>query len=245
METGNWKANNIFCFCVSFSRLITIYDCRVVLEWNATGKDETDIRGTLTIPEVSHENTLDGVSDYQYEWSMTASSGEHSSVNALFVHVKKTLPTLLEEKFTLFPKALLETHGRDLTVVVGDSANASGTSTPIPKAAVPPTAAASNNASTGSAPGKQTTKKTAIINTATVKVSSRFMASAEDLFSLLTDEKRIPVWSKAPAKVILHLSYLLAGLLIQSARAEYSYCWVGLFSILERSHRGIPRIGFS
>jgi hypothetical protein len=47
-----------------FCRLITIYDCRVVLDWSATGADEISIRGTLVIPEVSHENTLDGVGDY-------------------------------------------------------------------------------------------------------------------------------------------------------------------------------------
>lgn len=173
------------------SKLLTIYDCRVVVEWNATGKDETNVKGSVTIPEVSHENTLDGVSDYQYEWKLVTSSGEHSMVNQLFAHVKKTLPGLLEEKFSLFPKALLDTHGKDLTVTVDGTPNASGTSTPIPKAAPVPKATTA---------AKATTKATAIINTASVKVSSRFMASADDLFSLLTDEKRIPIWSKAPAK---------------------------------------------
>lgn len=45
-------------------RLITIYDCKIALIWSATGANDTSIKGTVTIPEVSHENTLDGVSDY-------------------------------------------------------------------------------------------------------------------------------------------------------------------------------------
>lgn len=45
-------------------RLITIYDCRVEVAWSATGANDTSARGTVVVPEVSHENTLDGVSDY-------------------------------------------------------------------------------------------------------------------------------------------------------------------------------------
>ena len=45
-------------------RLITIYDCKVVLNWTGTASDGTAVEGKLTIPEVSHETTLDGTSDY-------------------------------------------------------------------------------------------------------------------------------------------------------------------------------------
>jgi hypothetical protein len=44
-------------------RLITIYDCKVVLAWEGTASDGTEVKGTLTIPEVSHEQ-LDGLEDY-------------------------------------------------------------------------------------------------------------------------------------------------------------------------------------
>ena len=45
-------------------RLITIYDCRLSLKWIGVAKDGTAVEGTVTIPEVSHEITLDGLSDY-------------------------------------------------------------------------------------------------------------------------------------------------------------------------------------
>ncbi len=45
-------------------RLITIYDCKVVLQWKGATPDGTEAKGELTIPEVSHDITLDGISDY-------------------------------------------------------------------------------------------------------------------------------------------------------------------------------------
>lgn len=46
-------------------RLITIYDCTMTLEWTGVASDGTEVEGTLSIPEVSHEITLDRLSDYQ------------------------------------------------------------------------------------------------------------------------------------------------------------------------------------
>ena len=45
-------------------RLITIYDCRVELKWTGKAADGTEVAGKLSIPEVSHEITLDGLSEY-------------------------------------------------------------------------------------------------------------------------------------------------------------------------------------
>jgi len=45
-------------------RLITIYDCKISVEWAGTTSDGTEVTGKVTIPEVSHEITLDGLSDY-------------------------------------------------------------------------------------------------------------------------------------------------------------------------------------
>ncbi|PVF92673.1 hypothetical protein CPB86DRAFT_819435 [Serendipita vermifera] len=182
------------------SKLITIYDCRVVLDWSAAGADEASVRGTVVIPEVSHENTLDGVSDYTYEWKITTSSGDSSVINNLMAQVKKILPALLEAKFKEFPKALLDTHGKDLVVVTEDNTpSGSGTVTPSTGGAQP--IAGSKTTASKGLPGVSKGGQAAVIlNTSTVKVESRFMASAEDLFGLLTDESRIPMWSRAPAQ---------------------------------------------
>ncbi|KAI0707943.1 activator of Hsp90 ATPase [Earliella scabrosa] len=178
------------------SKLITIYDCKVVLNWKGTASDGTAVSGNLTIPEVSHENTLDGTSDYVYEWSL--STARSPAVDALFQLAKKSLPAALEAKFATFPAAIIETHGKDLTV----SAEPSRQSTPAPSGSSSAPAPAANDAALkkkadGAGVVKSTQKAT---NTTAVSVDAHFMASADDLFGLLTDEKRIPAWTRAPAK---------------------------------------------
>lgn len=46
-------------------RLITIYEVKVELKWAGTASDGTEVQGSLTIPEVSHEITVDRASDYE------------------------------------------------------------------------------------------------------------------------------------------------------------------------------------
>jgi activator of HSP90 ATPase len=106
---------------------------------------------------------------------------------------KTRLVPLLEETFSRFPAALIDTHGKDLTV----SAEPSRAGTPNQAASAPKVAAASS--SSASVQPKVEEKKG--INTTTVQTSADFMAPADDLFKLLTDEKRIPSWTRAPAQV--------------------------------------------
>ncbi|KAG1782312.1 activator of Hsp90 ATPase [Suillus placidus] len=158
------------------SKLITIYDIQMKLDWQGTTSDGTDVTGKLSIPEVSHEITLDKLSDYVYNWTLDTTSSP--AVNALFAFVKTRLPPALEAKFAEFPVALIDTHGRDLTV----SGEPSRTGTPAPS--IDAVAATAASAST----------------TAPKPAPSTFMAASDDLFGLFTDERRIPLWTRAPAQ---------------------------------------------
>lgn len=73
---------------------------------------------------------------------------------------------------------------------MSSSAEPSRQGTPAPSAP-----AASTKPST-SAPAKKTA---ANVNTTSVNAEANFMAAADDLFDLLTNEKRIPLWTRAPA----------------------------------------------
>ena len=139
----------------------------------------------------------------QYEYSTTSSTGDAKLVGALLARVKSLLPPLLEARFKTFPQALLDTHGKDVTVIVpseGTTPAGSGTVTPAVASSAPIKSSNTASASSASTGAKSSSAK-GVLNTATVKVSSRFMASAEDLWSLFTDENRIPMWSRAPAQV--------------------------------------------
>ncbi|EJD02281.1 uncharacterized protein FOMMEDRAFT_109549 [Fomitiporia mediterranea MF3/22] len=173
------------------SKLITIYDCSVDLKWKGTASDGTEVTGRLKIPEVSHEITLDGLSDYVYNWSLSTDSTP--AVDKLFAFAKARLPAALETKFAEFPTALIQTHGKDLQI---GSQEPSRTSTPAP---TPAPGAASSSSSGASAP-KVVKQEKKPVNTSKVEVEGSFMASADDLFQMLTDESKIPFWTRAPAQ---------------------------------------------
>lgn len=117
-------------------------------------------------------------------------------MEALFTLAKSRLPTALETKFAEFPTALIDTHGKDLTI----SADPSRSGTPAPSAgtAIPPPASATT-VGTNKPAKKPEEKKT--MNTTKVTIEATFMAAADDIFVLLTDEKRIPSWTRAAAQV--------------------------------------------
>ncbi|KIM48677.1 hypothetical protein M413DRAFT_437859 [Hebeloma cylindrosporum] len=176
------------------SKLITIFDCKVVMKWEGTASDGTAVKGTLTIPEVSHEIICDRLSEFVFNW--TLSTDASPEVNALFTLARARLPTALEAKLATFPSAIVDTHGKDLTI----SADPSRTGTPAPATSAPaPVASTSSSGAAAAAPKPKTTEKPAV-NTTTVVVEADFRASADDLFALLTDEKRIPAWTRAPAQ---------------------------------------------
>jgi len=176
------------------SKLITIFDCKVSCAWSGTASDGTEVKGTLIIPEVSHEIVLDGLSDYAYIWTLTTASSPE--VDSIFALAKSRLPAALETKFAEFAVAIVDTHGKDLTV----STDPSRSGTPAPAASTSNGTGASVPATAAPAPQPAEKKKKSNINTTSITVEGSFMAAADDLFGLLTDEKRIPMWSRAPAQ---------------------------------------------
>jgi activator of HSP90 ATPase len=123
-------------------------------------------------------------------------------VNAVFALAQSRLPVAIETKLSTFPSAIIDSHGKDLTI----SGDPSRTGTPAPNN-TPPSGPGASTSHT-SAPMKPK-PKAAKVNSATVVVEADFHASADDLFGLLTNEKRIPIWTRAPAQVypllLLHI----------------------------------------
>ena len=52
------------------------------MEWKGVASDGTEISGKVTVPEVSHEITVDGLSDYQVK-----SSSLDANIAMLTFHV--------------------------------------------------------------------------------------------------------------------------------------------------------------
>ena len=106
------------------------------------------------------------------------------------------MPKVIETKLSTLPGAIIDTHGKDLTVSADPSR--SGTPAPGTSTSAPVPTVASSSAST---PAVKPQAREKNVNSATVVVEADFQASAEDLFGLLTDAKRIQIWTRAPAEV--------------------------------------------
>jgi activator of HSP90 ATPase len=126
----------------------------------------------------------------QYEWSESGTAV--AAVTALYAFAKARLPAALEAKFAEFPVAIIDKHGKDLTV----SGEPSRAGTPAPASG--PNVVSGSTFSSTPAPPKPVAKT---LNTSKIIKEASFMAAADDLFGLLTDEKRIPSWTRAPAQV--------------------------------------------
>jgi activator of HSP90 ATPase len=120
-------------------------------------------------------------------------STESPEAKALLQYLRQAYTTPLKEKFNEFRPALIAAHGQPT------SEAPSGTSTPNPSgsyAPAPPTKSETKeDKPVASGSGSK------VNNTATVEVKATLQASADDIWGLLTDEKRIPMWSRSAAKV--------------------------------------------
>ncbi|WVW83787.1 hypothetical protein I302_105808 [Kwoniella bestiolae CBS 10118] len=175
-------------------KLLTIYDLEVEAKWIGKAKDGKDVEGTLKIPEVSHE-AIDGLSDYVFEWRITSSSSGPSS--ELLSQIKSSFPPILAAKLNTFRAELLAAYGNPSAE---DSPAPSGTSTPQP----------GSSSYSPAPPAKQVEvekkveePKKDVGKTVTVEQKADLQASADDLWGLLTDENKVPMWSRSAAKINL------------------------------------------
>lgn len=172
-------------------KLITIYDCSITLSWTGEAADGTSASGSIVFPEVSHENE-DNNEDYLFQTEM--SSPMNASTQRLYQAVRTSLAPSLKSVFREFRPQLIETNAKDLGHDA-DAQSAAPSSGGAPAAAAP--ADASQGRGTKSAPTKVAT------STSEIRVAAQLAISAADLWDLLTNSARIPMWSKAPAQMIL------------------------------------------
>lgn len=123
----------------------------------------------------------------QFEWSSSTPSDFRSFLQSSLVPV-------LISKFNEFPKQLVAANGNDIAPV---SPGASGATTPVATKYSP----APPGEVRAKAAAEQKLAGSGVVNTATVTVEARLQASAHDMYAFMTDERRIPMWSRSAAKV--------------------------------------------
>lgn len=166
-------------------KLITIYDCSVTLTWSGEAEDGTAANGTLKFLEFSHE-IEDNDETYPFETELLSESS--AQARELYAGVRSKLAPQLEKILHGFRTELIESHAKDLGHEGEGASSATGT-----KVAQAPAA---------QAPVSTSSKKDGPVSTSTaeVRVASHLAISQADLWELLTNPHRIPMWSKAPAQ---------------------------------------------
>ncbi|CZT40780.1 related to stress-regulated co-chaperone [Rhynchosporium secalis] len=165
-------------------KVITIFDVKLVLEYSGKTKDDEDVSGTITIPEIAHDT---GENEYVFELDIYSDANSKAPVKDLVR--SKILPQLRKEFAKLGP-ALIAEHGKDIQHAPG-SHPSSGVSTP--KLHVPSAPASSTTT--------KTTKANTAVNTTTVTDTEEFRAPASELYQTFTDPQRIAAFTRAAPKL--------------------------------------------
>ncbi|CAO1630806.1 unnamed protein product [Parajaminaea phylloscopi] len=206
-------------------KLITIYDVDMALEWVAVAQQggEADdaaagasssssssstagatvvARGKIRFPEVSHEVEDQG-DEYTWETTLDAGGdGEEKDRQAAYQAVKKDLVKMVLPVLHQFRATLVDTHARDLGH--SDSpASSSGQATPAtggePASAAPAKPAAASATTTKVSSSSSSSVK---VSSEAVQLEGRNACSKDDLWDLLTNQARIPMWTRAPAQFV-------------------------------------------
>lgn len=174
------------------AKLITIYDLKMTVRWSGHGTG-----GSLTIPEISHDMAE---SDYVFE--TTLDSGGKAGVET---RAKQNLGPAMCKIFQAFPKAIVDVHGpgfyKENGLSPAGTPTDSGTSTPQPNPANLQTKSAPTTAPVPVEDPSTKSSKENVVNTSHLRIDGQFMSSASDLFDILTDETKIPMWTRNPAKM--------------------------------------------
>lgn len=195
-------------------KLITIYDLDVSLKWSASSKEAAEevAGGKIRFPEISHE-IEDQNDDYTWETELESEIGNGSrndkdkiyqSVRKVFIE-KQLLPILKS-----FRSTLIDTHARDLGHDESSTASSSGTATPSQQ----PSSASSATKTTATSTVKttSTTKSKVAVSDEVIELEGNNACSKADLWDILTNQARIPMWTRSPAEVNTPTTHIIKEL---------------------------------
>lgn len=168
-------------------KVITIFDVKLVIEYSGKTKDDEDVTGTITVPEVAHDTEED---EYVFDIDIYSDANSKAPVKDL---VRSKIVPQLRKKFTTLGPALIAEHGKDIQHAPGSNPS-SGFSTPKIHTPTPPAASSSTTTITQKKGGS-------LVNTTTVTDTEEFRAPASELYQTFTDPQRIAAFTRAAPKL--------------------------------------------
>lgn len=165
-------------------KVITIFDVRVVIEYSGKTKEDEDVSGTITVPELAHDTEEN---EYVFDIDIYSDGTSKAPVKDL---VRAKLVPQLRKQFIKLGPALIAEHGKDIQHAPGSNPS-SGFSTPTPRLHTPSIPAPSLASTSGSS----------LVNTTTVTDTEEFRAPASELYQTFTDPQRIAAFTRAAPKL--------------------------------------------
>lgn len=129
---------------------------------------------------------------------MSTKSGVETQ--ALHEAVRTQLAPSLLPHFHAYREQLIQENARDLGHDEGTSSPASASGTSTPQAGTQ-NGAVKTSATAASIKETKTSASKSSLSTTKVEVEADLSISKEDLWDLLTNQARIPMWTRAPAQV--------------------------------------------
>ncbi|KAI9714433.1 MAG: hypothetical protein M1820_000394 [Bogoriella megaspora] len=172
-------------------KVITLFDVKLQLEYSGKTKDDEDVSGSITIPEVAHDTEAD---EYVFDIDVYSDASSKQPVKDL---VKSKLVPQLREHLAKLGPALIKEHGKDLQHEAGYASVSTpkySSNSSIAKPADNPTA--NSSVSTSSTGGKGPA-----VNVTTVTDSEEFRTEASQLYQTFTDPQRVAAFTRNPPRV--------------------------------------------
>ncbi|CAK7231061.1 Co-chaperone [Sporothrix bragantina] len=170
-------------------KVITIYDVKLVLEYQGSAPGEEDVSGSITIPEVAHDTEED---EFVFEIDIYSDGKGKQPVKDL---VRSQLVPQLRKTLIKLAAALVAEHGKDIQHAPGSNPS-SGFTTPKYH---PQTGASARTDADASTTSQTTAGRT--INTTTVTDQEEFRTTAEQLYQTFTDPQRIAAFTRAQPRL--------------------------------------------
>ncbi|KAI9753887.1 MAG: hypothetical protein M4579_004963 [Chaenotheca gracillima] len=173
-------------------KVITLFDVVLKLEYSGACRDESDVSGSISIPEVAHDTEAD---EYVFEIDIYSDSGSKQPVKDL---VRKQITPKLRTQLVKLGPALIEEHGKGLQHAP-DSGSTSRSSTPLQS--TNSSTAAQANAKPSSSSSAHHISKGSSINVTKVTDDEEFRTTAAELYQTFTDPQRIAAFTRSPPKL--------------------------------------------
>ncbi|TKA58232.1 hypothetical protein B0A49_10585 [Cryomyces minteri] len=158
-------------------KVITIFDVKLQLEYTGKTKDDEDVSGTITIPEVAHDTEED---EYVFDIDIYSESSSKAPVKDL-VRAKLT-PQLRKHLQKLARSRSNPSSGFSTPKYIPNSTN---------KNADAPKSSSTTTSSQGKGPS---------VNVTTVTDQEEFRTTAAELYQTFTDPARIAAFTRSPPK---------------------------------------------